>query len=56
MKTYCLRFDDDEEGKKFLHFLKVESARADKTMKAYIIEAVVEKSTRDNKRKDDKVV
>jgi hypothetical protein len=35
MKTYQLKIDDE-----FFRFLKVESAKVDKTMKDFIIEAV----------------
>jgi len=38
MKIYQFRVEDD-----FFHLLKVESAKADKTMKDFIIEAVQEK-------------
>ena len=50
----CQFFCEDE----FLRFLKVESAKVDKTMKAFIIEAVHEKVEREKskteKKKDDK--
>ena len=49
MKTYFIKFENEDEGKEFLHLLKVESAKADKTMKAYVIEAVREKVERENK-------
>ncbi len=45
MKIYQFRMEDE-----FLHLLKVESAKADKKMKNYIIEAVKEKIEREQKQ------
>ena len=58
MKSYFMKFENDEEGNEFVYFLKVESAKSFKTMKAYVIEAVREKAEREKskmeKQKDDK--
>ena len=57
MKSFLMSFENDVEGNEFVHFLKMESAKSFKTMKAYVIEAVREKAERDNKvekRKNDK--
>lgn len=44
MKTYQLHIEDGDD---FIKNLKVESAKAEKTMKEYIIEAVKEKMERE---------